>query len=73
LNFIHPTIVNNNKIKFNEVKRPFNVTGQGYGISTIYEQTEKCILHFKNHFEVIQLYALYIPDVDIILGIPWIE
>jgi len=73
LNFIHPSFVNKNKIKLNEVKRSFNVTGLGYGISTIYEQTEKCILRFKNHFEVIQLYALYIPDVDIILGIPWIE
>jgi len=73
LNFIHPTFVNKNKIKLKEVKRSFNVTGLGYGISTIYEQTEKCILRFKNHFEVIQLYALYIPDVDIILGIPWIE
>jgi len=73
LNFIHPTFVNNNKIKLNEIKRPFNVTGLGYGISTIYKQTEKCILRFKNNFEVIQLYALYIPDLDIILGIPWIK
>ena len=73
LNFIHLTFVNKNKIKLNEVKRPFNVTGLGYGTSTIYEQTEKGILRFKNHFEVIQHYALYISDVDIILGIPWIE
>ena len=51
LNFIHPTFVNKNKIKLNEVKRSFNVTGLGYGISTIYEQTEKCILPFNNHFE----------------------
>eukprot|EP00833_Pecoramyces_ruminatium_P018067 jgi/Orpsp1_1/1192099/evm.model.d7180000090572.1 len=28
---------------------------------------------FQNHHEIIQLYSLRIPDVDIILGLPWIE
>ena len=32
-----------------------------------------CILRFKNHYEIIQLHSLRIPDVDIILGLPWIE
>ena len=73
LNFIHPKFVSNNGIKLNEITKPFNVTGLGYGVSTIYEQTEKCILRLRNHFEIIQMYALHIPDVDIILGIPWIE
>ncbi|MBE6133033.1 MAG: hypothetical protein E7180_06615 [Erysipelotrichaceae bacterium] len=72
-NFIHPKFINDNKIKLEEIKKPFNVTGLGYGVSTIYEQTEKCILRLRNHYEVIQLFALNIPDVDIILGIPWIE
>jgi len=52
---------------------PFGVSGLGYGISKVRKETEKCILRHKNHQEVIQMYALRISDVDIILGIPWIE
>ncbi|OUM62322.1 hypothetical protein PIROE2DRAFT_44403 [Piromyces sp. E2] len=53
LNFIHPKFISDNNIKLEAIKNPFNVTGLGYGVSTIYEQTEKCILRFKNHFEII--------------------
>eukprot|EP00833_Pecoramyces_ruminatium_P007661 jgi/Orpsp1_1/1181693/evm.model.c7180000078227.2 len=44
-----------------------------YGLSTVKKISEKCILRFKNHYEIIQLHSLRIHDVDIILGLPWIE
>jgi len=37
------------------------------------KETEKCILCYKNHLEIIQFYVLRIPDVDVILGLPWID
>ncbi|OUM56395.1 hypothetical protein PIROE2DRAFT_22264, partial [Piromyces sp. E2] len=52
--------VKDNNLKLKEINKPFNVTGLGYGVATIYEQTEKCCLRLRNHFEVIQLYALHI-------------
>ena len=73
LNFIHPNFVKSSGIKTKKLDKPFNVTGLGHGIPSVREETEKCILRFKNHLEIIQLYVLRIPDVDIILGLPWIE
>ena len=73
LNFIHPDFLKCTGIGSSYIKNPFNVSGLGYGVSPVKKETEKCILRFKNHFEIIQLYVLRIPDVDIILGLPWIE
>eukprot|EP00833_Pecoramyces_ruminatium_P017011 jgi/Orpsp1_1/1191043/evm.model.d7180000083108.1 len=72
-NFIQPEFAKANNIKLENIKESFKVTGLGYGVSTVKKQTEKCILRLRNHFEIIQLYSLRIPDVDIILGIPWID
>jgi len=73
INCIHPEFARVNNIKLMKVENPFKVAGLGYGLSTVKKTTEKCIIRFKNHFENIQLYALHIPDVDIILGLSWIE
>jgi len=73
LNFIHPEFARINKINLNPVEKPFKVAGLGYGVSNVNKETEKCTLRLRNHFEAIQLYSLRIPDVDIILGLPWIE
>jgi len=70
---MHPEFARVNKINLINADNSFKVAGLGYGLSTVKKMTEKCILRFKNHLEVIQLYALRIPDVDIILGLPWIE
>ena len=72
LNFVHPDFIKKHKIKTNEIK-PFKVTGLGKDVSVVESITDKCILRFRNHFEIIQLYVLRIPDVDIILGYPWIN
>jgi len=73
INCIHPEFARINNIKLVYADNSFKVAGLGYGLSTVKKMTEKCILRFKNHMEVIQLFALRIPDVDIILGLPWIE
>eukprot|EP00833_Pecoramyces_ruminatium_P014089 jgi/Orpsp1_1/1188121/evm.model.d7180000062592.1 len=73
LNFIHPNFANAAGIKLYNIKKPFHVAGLGEGVSTVNRETEKCILRLKNHREAIQFYVLRIPDVDIILGISWIE
>ena len=73
INCMHPEFARVNKINLINADNSFKVAGLGYGLSTVKKMTEKCILRFKNHLEVIQLYALRIPDVDIILGLPWIE
>ena len=73
INCIYQEFARVNNIKLMKVENPFKVAGLGYGLSTIKKTIEKCILRFKNHFEIIQLYSLRIPDVDIILGLPWIE
>ena len=73
LNFIHPDFAKLCGIKLDKIKEPFGVSGLGYGVSKVRMETEKCILRHKNHYETIQLYALRIPDVDVILGLPWIE
>jgi len=65
LNFVHPDFIKKHKIKTNEIK-PFRVTGLGKDVSIVESITDKCILRFRNHFEIIQLYVLRIPDVDII-------
>jgi len=73
LNFIHPEFSKLCGIKLEKFNKSFGVSGLGYGISKMKKETEKYILRHKNHFEVIKFYALRIPDVDIILRIPWIE
>jgi len=73
LNFIHPDYAKLIGINLNKIDEPFGVSGLGYGISKVRKETEKCMLRHKNHYEIIKLYALRIPDVDIILGLPWIE
>ena len=73
INCIHPEFARINNIKLLNTENPFKVAGLGYGLSTVKRITEKCILRFKNHLETIQLHALRIPDVDIILGLPWID
>ena len=73
LNFIHPDVVKKLGIKTQKIDKPFRVSGLGYGIPNVSKETEKCILRFKNHLEIIQLYVLRIPDVDVILGLPWID
>ena len=73
LNFIHPDAVKKLGIKTKSISKPFSVSGLGFGVSKVYEETEKCIMRFKNHMEIIQLFVLRIPDVDVILGLPWIE
>jgi len=73
INYIHPEFARVNNIKLMNIDNSFKVAGLGYGLSTVKKITEKCILRFKNHYEIIQLHSLRIPDVDIILGLPWIE
>ena len=73
LNFVHPGFLKYAKIKTEQIDHPFNVSGLGYGVSNVSKESEKCILRFKNHLETIKLHVLRIPDVDIILGLPWIE
>jgi len=73
INCIHPEFARVNNIKLMNIDNSFKVAGLGYGLSTVKKITEKCILRFKNHYEIIQLHSLRIPDVDIILGLPWIE
>ncbi|OUM70104.1 hypothetical protein PIROE2DRAFT_37669, partial [Piromyces sp. E2] len=62
--------VKKNDIKMNELEESFRVAGVGNGFIRIREQTEKCMLRCRNHLEVIQLYGLRVPGVDIILGLP---
>ena len=73
LNFIHPDAVKKLGIKTQRIDKSFRVSGLGYGLPVVKEETEKCILRFKNHLEIIQLYVLRIPDIEIILGLPWIK
>eukprot|EP00833_Pecoramyces_ruminatium_P005315 jgi/Orpsp1_1/1179347/evm.model.c7180000068960.2 len=73
INFIHPEFARVNNFELMNIVNSFKVVGLGYGLSTVKKISEKCILRFKNHHEIIQLYSLRIPDVDIILGLPWIE
>jgi len=73
LNFIHPEIIKKLGIKTERINKSFSVSGLGYGISNVTKETEKCILRYKNHLEIIQFYVLRIPDVDVILGLPWIN
>lgn len=73
LNFVHPDFVKKYNIFTKELSKPFRVTGLGNDISIVESVTEKCIFRFRNHFEIIQFYVLRIPDVDVILGFPWIE
>jgi len=73
LNFIHPSFVRAFGIESSKIEKSIKVTGLGNGIHTVYNETEKCILRFRNHFEVLKFYVLEIPDVDVILGLPWIE
>ena len=73
LNFIHPEFSKLCGIKLEKFNKSFGVSGLGYGISKVKKEAEKCILRYKNHFEVIKFYAISIPDVDIILRILWIE
>jgi len=73
INCIHPDIVKKLGIQTQKIAKPFNVSGLGHGIPTVNKETEKCILRFKNHLEIIQLNVLRIPDVDVILGLPWIN
>jgi len=72
LNFVHPDLVKKYNIKTKEITQ-FRVTGLGRDVSIVESITDKCILRFRNHFEIIQLYVLRIPDVDIIFGYPWIN
>ena len=55
INCIHPEFARVNNIKLLKAENPFKVAGLGYGLSTVKKMTEKCILRFKNHLEVIQL------------------
>jgi len=73
LNFIHPESARINKFILNLIEKPFEVAGLGYRTSNVNKETEKCILRLRNYFEVIKLYSLRIPNVDIILGLLWIE
>ncbi len=73
LNFIHPDFVRKAGIETHDIQKSFNVSGLGYGTPKVNQETEKCILRFKNHLEIIQFYVLRVPDVDVILGLPWIE
>ena len=73
INCIHPEFARVNNIKLINIDNSFKVAGLGYGLSTVKKITEKCILRFKNHYEIIQLHSLRIHDVDIILGLSWIE
>ncbi len=73
LNFIHPEFAKAFGIKLQKIEKPFKVAGLGHGVLTVNKETEKCILRLRNHLEIIQLYSLKIPDVDIILGVPWID
>jgi len=67
---IHLEFVEVNSIKLMKAENPFKVAGLGYGLSTVKKITEKCIFRFKNHLVIVQLYAICIPDVDIILELP---
>jgi len=73
INCMYPEFARVNKINLINADNSFKVAGLGYGLSTIKRMKVKCILRFKNHLEVIQLYVLRIPNVDIILGFLWIE
>jgi len=73
LSFIHSDFAKLCGIKLEKISDPFGVSGLGYDVSKVKKETEKCILRHKNHLEVVKLFALRIPDVDVILGIPWIE
>jgi len=73
INCIHPDVVKKLGIHTEKIGKPFSVSGLGHGILTVSKETEKCILRFKNHLEIIQLNVLRIPDVDVILGLPWIN
>jgi len=55
INYIHPEFARVNNIKLIKVENPFKVAGLGYSLSTVKKITEKCILRFKNHFEIILL------------------
>eukprot|EP00833_Pecoramyces_ruminatium_P009854 jgi/Orpsp1_1/1183886/evm.model.c7180000087119.1 len=55
------------------INNSFKVAGLGYDLSTVKKITKKCIFRFKNHYEIIQLHSLRIPDVNIIFELPWIE
>ena len=72
INCIHPDVVKRLGIHTEKIGKPFSVSGLGHSILTVSKETEKCILRFKNHLEIIQLNVLRIPDVDVILGLPWI-
>ena len=72
INCIHP-VVKKLGIHTEKIGKPFSVSGLGHGILTVSKETEKCILRFKNHLEIIQLNVLRIPDVDVILCLPWIN
>jgi len=73
INCIYPDTVKKLGIKTQKIAKSFNVSGLDHGIPTINKETEKCILRLKNHLEIIQLNVLRIPDVDVILGLPWIN
>jgi len=53
-----------------ELDESFRVAGVGDGFVRIKEQTEKYMLRRRNYLEVIQLYGLKVPGIDIILGLP---
>jgi len=64
LNFIYPDFIK-------KYKNFFRVTGLGKDVSIVESITDKYILRFCNHFEIIHIYLLRIPDVDIIFGYTW--
>jgi len=72
LNFINPELAKDVGIKLENVE-PFRVSGVNDGITSVWERTEKCMLRCRNHYEIIQLYGLKVPGVDVILGLPWIK
>ena len=53
-NFIHPKFINDNKIKLEDIKKPFNVTGLGYGVYTIYKKKRFIICFFYKLFTLWQ-------------------
>jgi len=54
LNFIHSEVVKKLSIKTKRINKYFSSSGLGYGISNVTKETEKCILCYKNHLEIIQ-------------------
>jgi len=72
LNFIDPNLAKDFGINFERVES-FRVSGVSDGVASVWEKTEKCMLRCRNHLEVIQLYGLKVPGVDVILGLPWIK